>query len=117
MPKYQTIQMEKKSGIGYLTLNRPEVRNAFSREMIDELQQALTVIDKDNQIRVMIITGAGHVFQAGADISELRSMQPMDILRWNEGIVRINAALEKLRQPVIAAINVETRLAVHQENV
>ena len=105
MPKYQTIRMEKKAGIGYLTLNRPEVRNAFSREMIDELQQALTVIDKDNQIRVLIITGAGHVFQAGADISELRSMRPMDILRWNEGIVRINAALEKLRQPVIAAIN------------
>ncbi len=105
MPKYQTIRMEKKAGIGYLTLIRPEVRNAFSREMIDELQQALTVIDKDNQIRVLIITGAGHVFQAGADISELRSMRPMDILRWNEGIVRINAALEKLRQPVIAAIN------------
>jgi enoyl-CoA hydratase/carnithine racemase len=97
--------MEKKAGIGYLTLNRPEVRNAFSREMIDELQQALTVVDKDNEIRVLIITGAGHVFQAGADISELRCMQPMDILRWNEGIVRINAALEKLRQPVIAAIN------------
>jgi enoyl-CoA hydratase/carnithine racemase len=54
---------------------------------------------------VLIITGAGHVFQAGADISELRRMQPLDILRWNEGIVRINAALEKLRQPVIAAIN------------
>jgi enoyl-CoA hydratase/carnithine racemase len=97
--------MEKKAGIGYLTLNRPEVRNAFSREMIDELQQALPVIDKDNEIRVLIITGAGHVFQAGADISELRRMQPLDILRWNEGIVRINAALEKLRQPVIAAIN------------
>jgi enoyl-CoA hydratase/carnithine racemase len=97
--------MKKKAGIGYLTLNRPEVRNAFSREMIDELQQALPVIDKDNEIRVLIITGAGHVFQAGADISELRRMQPLDILRWNEGIVRINAALEKLRQPVIAAIN------------
>jgi enoyl-CoA hydratase len=105
VPNYQTIQMEKKAGIGYLTLNRPEVRNAFSREMIDELQQALAGIDKDNEIRVLIITGAGHVFQAGADISELRRMQPMDILRWNEGIVRINAALEKLRQPVIAAIN------------
>ncbi len=105
MPDYQTIRMEKKAGIGYLTLNRPEVRNAFSREMIDELQQALAGIDKDNQIRVLIITGAGHVFQAGADISELLSMQPLDILRWNEGIVRINAALEKLRQPVIAAIN------------
>lgn len=102
---YQTIRMEKKAGIGFLTLNRPEVRNAFSRQMIDELQQALTATDIDHEIRVLIITGAGHAFQAGADISELRRMQPLDILRWNEGIVRINAALEKLRQPVIAAIN------------
>ena len=105
MSDYQTIRMEKRTGLGYLTLNRPQVRNAFSREMIDELQQALAGIDKDNEIRVLIITGAGQAFQAGADISELRAMQPMDILRWNEGIVRINAALEKLRQPVIAAIN------------
>jgi enoyl-CoA hydratase/carnithine racemase len=97
--------MEKRAGVGYLTLNRPQVRNAFSREMIDELHQALAGIDQDNAIRVLIITGAGQAFQAGADISELRLMQPMDILRWNEGIVRINAALEKLPQPVIAAIN------------
>jgi enoyl-CoA hydratase/carnithine racemase len=65
---YQTIRMEKRTGLGYLTLNRPQVRNAFSREMIDELQQALAGIDKDNEIRVLIITGAGQAFQAGADI-------------------------------------------------
>ncbi|MDT8274283.1 MAG: enoyl-CoA hydratase-related protein, partial [Desulfomonilia bacterium] len=57
------------------------------------------------EIKVLIITGAGKGFQAGADIRELTVMTPMAILRWNEGVVRINAALEKLRQPVIAAIN------------
>ena len=56
MPNYQTIRMKKKHSIGYLTLNRPQVRNAFNREMIDELQQVLTLIDKDNEIRVLIIT-------------------------------------------------------------
>jgi enoyl-CoA hydratase/carnithine racemase len=86
-------------------LNRPEVRNAFNQEMIDEIRDALSLIDKDEEIRVLIITGEGKAFQAGADITELSRMKPMDILRWNEGIVRINAALEKLRQPVIAAIN------------
>jgi enoyl-CoA hydratase len=105
MGSYKTIRLEQKEGIGYLTLNRPEVRNAFNQEMIDELQEALRVIDKDNEIRVLIITGAGKAFQAGADIAELSLMAPMDILRWNEGIVRINGSLEKLRQPVIAAIN------------
>lgn len=105
MGSYKTIRLEQKEGIGYLTLNRAEVRNAFNQEMIDELQEALRVIDKDKEIRVLIITGAGKAFQAGADIAELSLMAPMDILRWNEGIVRINGSLEKLRQPVIAAIN------------
>jgi len=105
MRSYKTIHVEKTEGIGYLTLNRPEVRNAFNQEMIDEIREALRLIGKDEEIRVLIITGAGKAFQAGADIAELSAMKPMDLLRWNEGIVRINAALEKLRQPAIAAIN------------
>lgn len=102
---YKTISVEKKQGIGYLILNRPEVRNAFNQEMIEEIRDALARIDKDEEIRVLIITGAGKAFQAGADIAELSRMKPLDLLRWNEGIVRINAALEELRQPVIGAIN------------
>ena len=105
MRSYNTILLEAKEGIGYLTLNRPEIRNAFNREMIREIRDALRQVDQDDSIRVLIITGAGKAFQAGADIAELSTMKAMDILRWNEGIVRINGALEKLRQPVIAAIN------------
>jgi enoyl-CoA hydratase len=105
MTTYHTIRMEKREGIAYLILNRPEVRNAFNQEMIDELQDALGKVEKDEAVQILIITGAGKAFQAGADIAELSTMKPLDILRWNEGIVRINAALERLRQPVIAAIN------------
>ncbi|MGO9620353.1 MAG: enoyl-CoA hydratase/isomerase family protein [Desulfobaccales bacterium] len=106
MPRqYKTIILEKKEGIGYLTLNRPEVFNAISQELIDEMRDALECVNDDWEIKVLIITGAGKAFQAGADIRELSRMKPLDILRWNEGFVRINAAIEKLRQPVIAAIN------------
>lgn len=105
MKTYSTIKRESKDGIGYLILSRPHVRNAINQEMIDEIQDALREIDKDECIMVLIITGKGKAFQAGADISELSKMKPMEILRWNEGIVRINCAIEKLRQPVIAAIN------------
>jgi enoyl-CoA hydratase len=105
MKTYATIRVEKKGGIGYLILNRPEVRNAFNQVMIDEIRAALGEIDRDETVRVLIVTGEGKAFQAGADIAELNVMTPMGILRWNEGIVRINAELEKLRQPVIAAIN------------
>ena len=85
MDVYKTIKHEKKQGIGYLTLNRPEVRNAINQEMIDEMLDALGRIEKDAEIRVLIITGAGKAFQAGADIAELKQMKPLDLLRWNRG--------------------------------
>ncbi|RLB40670.1 MAG: crotonase [Deltaproteobacteria bacterium] len=99
------MSLDKKDGVGFLLLNRPEVRNAFNQVMIDEIRESLECIRKDKEIRVLIVTGAGKAFQAGADIAELRRMSPLELLRWNDGIVRINAALESLPQPVIAAIN------------
>ena len=105
MNSYSAIQVDKREGVGYLRLDRPEVRNAFNQTMIDEILDALGRIDKDEAIRVLIITGNGKAFQAGADIAELKRMTPMEILRWNNGIVMINQGLETLRQPVIAAIN------------
>jgi len=105
MKELKTIMLEQKDGIGYLTLNRPEVFNAISQELIDEVKYALETVNNDEKIRVLIITGAGKGFQAGADIRELSAMSPITILRWNEGVLRNNAMIEKLRQPVIAAIN------------
>jgi len=105
MQSYETILVEKRDRVAYLTLNRPAVMNAFNQQLIDEFRSALGEIDRDDGVGVLIVTGAGKAFQAGADIAELASMAPLGALRWNEGIVRINAGLEKLRQPVIAAIN------------
>jgi len=105
MKSYQTIEFEPREGIGYLRLNRPEVRNAINETMIAELLDIVQVIEKDNVLQVLIISGNGKAFMAGADIAELKKMAPMDILRWNEGIVRVASRLENLRQPVIAAIN------------
>lgn len=105
MKSYKTIIVEKEDGVGILTMNRPDVFNAISQELIDEVKDALIEINQDEEIKVLIITGAGKGFQAGADIKELSQMTPMAILRWNEGLVRNIAAIEKLRQPVIAAIN------------
>lgn len=104
-PEFKTITYQQRNETGYLTLNRPDVRNAFNQTMIDEILTLLPGVHRNDSVRVLIITGAGKAFQAGADIAEMRHMQPMEILRWNEGIVRINALLESLRQPVIAAIN------------
>lgn len=105
MDEYRTILFEKKNSMGYLTLNRPKTRNAFSREMINEIDSALVEINKDKDMKVLIITGAGKAFQAGAAIDQLQSMSPLDLLRYNSEGVRLIGSLERLRVPVIAAIN------------
>jgi enoyl-CoA hydratase len=102
---FNTIILEKKENIAHLILNRPEVYNAINEQMITEFRHAIDILDRDESIRVVIITGAGKAFQVGADIAELSLMNPIQILRWNQGIVENFDVLEAMRQPVIAAIN------------
>lgn len=101
----ETIILEKRENIAYITFNRPEVLNAISTQLLTDLRQAIDEIERDKDIRVVIITGAGRAFMAGADISQLAKMNPLEINEWNHRIIESFGALEKLKQPVIAAIN------------
>ena len=67
---YHTITLDVATGVATLTLNRPDKLNAFNREMMRELIAAFDVIDGDDAIRAVIVTGAGRGFCAGADLSE-----------------------------------------------
>jgi len=102
---FETIIFEKRENIGYVTFNRPEVLNAISTQLLTDLRQAINEIEQDKDIRVVIITGAGRAFMAGADISQLVKMNPLEINEWNHRIIENFGALEALKQPVIAAIN------------
>ena len=102
---YATILLDRRDGMGILTLNRPKVFNAINAQMIREMKAAIAEIHQDWTVGVIIITGAGKAFQSGADIEELSRMSPLDILRWNQGVVENFEALEKMRQPAIAAMN------------
>lgn len=102
---YETIILDRKEGIGYLTINRPKVFNAINNQMIEEMKRAIEEFHQDKLVGVVIITGTGKAFQTGADIEELSQMSPLEILQWNQGVVENFDALEKMRQPVIAAIN------------
>ena len=102
---YETIILDRKEGIGYLTINRPKVFNAINNQMIEEMKRAIEEFHQDKLVGVVIITGTGKAFQTGADIEELSQMSPLEILQWNQGVVENFEALEKMRQPVIAAIN------------
>ena len=97
------IKLEKKKGIGIIMLNRPEVRNALNRKMLHELGDALTELENDPQIRVIIIAG-NKDFCAGADIKEMHAIKPEEIetfCRWGH---KVFDQLEGMGKPVIAAI-------------
>ena len=68
-PRFETLLYSVQDGIATLTLNRPEKMNAFTTQMRDDLVAAFDATDADDAVRVVIITGAGRAFCAGADLS------------------------------------------------
>ena len=94
--------------IAIITLNRAEVKNAFSPEMITLWRQFLEEARADNNVRVIILTGKGETFCSGGDIREMAAgkLQSWDMKKflW-EGVHRIVLTLEDLDKPIIAAIN------------
>lgn len=102
---FETIVLEKKGKVAYLTFNRPDVMNAIDEKLIAETREAIGQIGEDREVVVLVVTGAGKAFMAGADIAELNRMSPYQLHIWNHGVVENLNALERLRQPVIAAIN------------
>jgi enoyl-CoA hydratase len=68
--KYKTLLVEKKDKVAVVTLNRPDKLNAVSLELRTEFLQMLGELEEDDQVGVVIVTGAGRAFCAGADISE-----------------------------------------------
>jgi enoyl-CoA hydratase len=104
--EFKYIIYEKSEGIATITLNRPEALNAFSREVVEEILQALQDVRNDENVRVVVLTGAGEkAFSAGADI---KSMIGMTVLKARELSLmgeKLCLALENLEKPVIAALN------------
>ena len=102
-----TILFEVADGVATITLNRPEVRNAFNDRMAEELQAALKSAERDSAVRCLVLTGAGAGFCAGQDLAAMRERGGAVSFRehlqrtYNPIVTRL-AALEK---PVIAAVN------------
>ena len=77
---YQYLEYKNDQGTAWVTINRPEQRNALNRETLLELIDVFQAIDKDDSVRVAILTGAGKVFVGGADLKELSVMSALDYL-------------------------------------
>ena len=103
---YKTLIYEKKDTIGLLTINRPEKLNALSNELIEELAQFLDDVENDEELRVLVLTGAGEkAFVAGADIQELVDRDALLGRKVSRTRQEIFSRIENLPIPVIAAVN------------
>ncbi len=102
----KNILFEKREGIGFITINRPDKLNALNRETMEELECLLYEIEKDDEVKVLIITGAGEkAFVAGADIKELHELTPLKAKEFSEKGQVIFSKIERMKKPVICAVN------------
>lgn len=103
---FQYIICEKSEGIATITLNRPDALNAWSTELAQEFLRAMEDVRNDENVKVVIITGAGEkAFSAGADIKAMKGMTALKARELSNMGYMICNAIEAIEKPVIAAIN------------
>ncbi len=102
---YETILVEKRDQVGFLTLNRPEKLNTFSRQLARELNDALRQLDADDQVRVVILKGSGKAFSTGIDISEYPGQTPQEYQAWSELMDEMHLTVAGMSKPVIAMVH------------
>jgi enoyl-CoA hydratase len=105
MEVYQNIEINKKGRLAYLIINRPEIRNALSKETLQEIVDALDELREDETIGCVIFTGKGEKsFAAGADINQLRQKTALDVFKPG-GMQEVYDLIEMYDKPTIAMVN------------
>jgi len=102
---FETILIEKRDKIGILTLNRPQKFNTFNTRLAEELNAALCQLDEDNEVRVVIIKGAGKVFSTGIDVSEFHGKTLSEYHRWLTPMDQMHLTIASMGKPVIAMVH------------
>ena len=106
MSTKDNVQYEEKKSIAWITLNRPEARNALSKDMLQQLASILDKAKTDDAVRAVVITGAGQkAFSAGADIKFLNQATPLEVREFARLAVAVNNKIETLGKIVVGAIN------------
>ncbi len=100
---YSTILLTRQDGYALVQFNRPDVLNALNMKLMEELVDAFEALDKDNDVRCIILTGNEKAFAAGADIKEMADASAVEMLirdqfaRWDR--------IRKIKKPIIAAVS------------
>ena len=100
---FENVIVETDGAIGVVTLNRPQALNALSYALVKDLSLAMQELDRDKDVRVIIVTGGEKVFAAGADIKEMADRGPFDE-RIHERL-GYRDQINKIAKPVIAAVS------------
>jgi 3-hydroxypropionyl-coenzyme A dehydratase len=106
MSTMKYIQLEPQGDIAILRINRPEALNAMNVDVISELSKMIDILAVDDSIKAVVITGAGErSFCAGADISYMVNIDPMQAERYATSAQDVINRIDRLEKPVIAAVN------------
>lgn len=100
---YECILTEIDGGVGVITLNRPDALNAFNKQLMDEVTDAVIKLDGDDAVGCLVITGSEKAFAAGADIKEIADQTYADAMR-EEFVTKNWEETTRARKPVIAAV-------------
>ncbi len=102
---FETLMFEKHGAVAHISLNRPQVVNAYNIQMRDDFSEALSAVELDPEVRALLITGEGRGFCAGADLTEFGSAPSQVIarqVRWERDVW---GQLVNLGKPVVAAVH------------
>lgn len=102
---FNNLLFKKDGNIGILSVNRPEALNALNSQVLRELDEAIDIIENDEDIHILILTGEGRAFAAGADIGEMKDLnseEARQFAKLGSGAFR---KIELMEKPVIAAVN------------
>ena len=102
---YKNVVIEREGAVAVLKVNRPQALNALNQETLQDLIAAFSELDQDPAVRVIILTGEGKAFVAGADIKEMVPYTAAEARKFSETGHVLMAAMEKLEKPIIAAVN------------
>ncbi len=102
---YENLLLKKEGNICILSINRPDELNALNSNVLRELDMAIDNISMDDEIYVLVITGEGRAFVAGADISEMQSKNSLEAREFADRGLNVFRKIELMEKPVIAAVN------------
>jgi len=99
------VKLEQQGHLGIMSIDRPEALNALNSEVLSDLSKALDDIEANDDIYVIVLTGAGRSFVAGADIAQMRDFGAVEAKAFGDAGNSVFLRLENLQKPVIAAVN------------